>query len=739
MKKDLSLKKTALRRELWTGMLLLVVAALTLEATSLIQYYFAQKSITEIASKRAEDNLENAKVDILNILNQVETAINNDIWMVRACIPIRDTIWKVAEHIVKENPAIVGSTVAFVPGYYKDRPLFSPYSLKNTETGEITHKSLAYEEYDYPSKQWFTEGLTHEDGFWSEPYLDVGGGDIMMTTFSMPVRDYEGTIAAVVTADISLGWLKSIFDDVIIYPESFSMLFSREGKIMISPVETLVMHNTIQEVSKQFKDTAAMKDFTEAVLSGKSGNLKVHGGKSFSHVYFAPIERTGWSMSIVIPNDQIMGDIRKHNRMVWLFQFVGLLMLLLILLSAHRNQKKYKKLSENEERMEQDLVIAREIQMAMIPKTFPPFPERKDIDLAAKIVPAKEVGGDLYDYFIKDEHLYFCIGDVSGKGVPASLVMAMTRSLFRAVSVHEKSPRHIVNAMNESLTDMNEQNFFVTFFCGVLDLSNGHLRYCNAGHNTPIILTDTVKKLPIVSNLPLGIIPDFDYQEQDTNIIYDDAMFLYTDGVTEAENVDHRLYGEKRMEDILHIRRSPQDHLKAVYDSVDVFVGEAPQSDDLTMLFIHFTNEALKNPSQWRLTLRNDIGQIDRLTEFIEMIAQKINLDPELAMSINLALEEAVTNVISYAYPEGTEGEIKVDAIARKDSLRFTISDFGQEFDPTATPEVDTSLALEDRPIGGLGIHLVRKIMDRVSYKRQDDMNILTLTKTIREDNGSKN
>ena len=696
--------------------------------------YFAQKSITEIASKRAEDNLENAKVDILNILNQVETAINNDIWMVRACIPIRDTIWKVAEHIVKENPAIVGSTVAFVPGYYKDRPLFSPYSFKNTETGEITHKSLAYEEYDYPTKQWFTEGLTHEDGFWSEPYLDVGGGDIMMTTFSMPVRDYEGTIAAVVTADISLGWLKSIFDDVIIYPESFSMLFSREGKIMISPVETLVMHNTIQEVSVLRVEPGDMID------------VRLPDG-SMQQMTVAKINQTEKSLMLQCAgkrsDEKSDTALDKKNapvpQEIWLFQFVGLLMLLLILLAAHRNQKKYKTLSENEERMEQDLVIAREIQMSMIPKTFPPFPERKDIDLAAKIVPAKEVGGDLYDYFIKDEHLYFCIGDVSGKGVPASLVMAMTRSLFRAVSVHEKSPRHIVNAMNESLTDMNEQNFFVTFFCGVLDLSNGHLRYCNAGHNTPIILTDTVKKLPIVSNLPLGIIPDFDYQEQDTNIIYDDAMFLYTDGVTEAENVDHRLYGEKRMEDILHIRRSPQDHLKAVYDSVDVFVGEAPQSDDLTMLFIHFTNEALKNPSQWRLTLRNDIGQIDRLTEFIEMIAQKINLDPELAMSINLALEEAVTNVISYAYPEGTEGEVKVDAIARKDSLRFTISDFGQEFDPTATPEVDTSLALEDRPIGGLGIHLVRKIMDRVSYKRQDDMNILTLTKTIREDNGSKN
>ncbi|MBP3269378.1 MAG: SpoIIE family protein phosphatase, partial [Bacteroidales bacterium] len=535
MKKMPDLRKRFLRRELWTGMLLLVVAALTLEATSLVQYFFARKSLTEIVSQRAEDNLKSTKADIMNILNQVETAIRNDIWMVRSCLPVRDTIWKVTEHVVRENPAVVGSTVALVPGYYEDRPLFAPYSFKNSATGEITHKTLAFEEYDYPSQQWFAEGLKHDDGFWSEPYLDTGGGDIMMTTFSMPVRDYEGKIAAVITADISLDWLKNVFDDIVIYPRSYSVLFSREGRIMVSPVETLVMRNTIQDMSRQFSDTSAIRDYTEAVLSGKSGNLKIHGKRSFNRVYFAPIERTGWSMSIIIPNDQILGDIRKHNMWVTLFQFIGLIMLLLILLSAHKNQKKYKRLSENEERMEQELEIARGIQMSMIPKTFPPFPGRGDIDLSAKIVPAKVVGGDLYDYFIKDEHLYFCIGDVSGKGVPASLVMAMTRSLFRAVSAHEKSPRNILNVMNESLTEMNENCYFVTFFCGVLDLANGHLRYCNAGHNPPLILTDSIKKLPTVANLPLGVIPDFDYQEQDTNIIHDDALFLYTDGLTEAE------------------------------------------------------------------------------------------------------------------------------------------------------------------------------------------------------------
>ena len=149
-------------------------------------------------------------------------------------------------------------------------------------------------------------------------------------------------------------------------------------------------------------------------------------------------------------------------------------------------------MKEQRERMENELHIAREIQMAMIPKTFPPSPDRTDLDFAASIVPAKEVGGDLYDFFIRDEKLYFCIGDVSGKGIPASLVMAVTRSLFRATSAHETSAQRIVTAMNDTMSESNESNMFVTFFCGVLDLANGHLRYCNAGHNPPLALTNDI-------------------------------------------------------------------------------------------------------------------------------------------------------------------------------------------------------------------------------------------------------
>ena len=208
--------------------------------------------------------------------------------------------------------------------------------------------------------------------------------------------------------------------------------------------------------------------------------------------------------------------------------------------------------------------------------------------MAALLVPAKEVGGDLYDFFIRDEHLFFCVGDVSGKGVPASLVMAVTRSLFRTLAGREKKPGAIVKQMNDSMSDMNESNMFVTLFCGVLDMKTGHLDYCNAGHNAPLLFTDHVAPLPVVSNLPLGILADQEFQEESVDLKYDDALFLYTDGVTEAENIHHELFGEERMAAVMHTRRTAQEHLEAMRAAVTEFVGEAPQSDDITVLFIHY-------------------------------------------------------------------------------------------------------------------------------------------------------
>lgn len=722
---DIIKDKPLFRRSALAGIVLIVVAAVTLEATAIVQYIFARQGIREEASKRAESRLETTRAQILDVANQAEAAVRNSMWIAAWCLEYPDSLPVVTRRIVEDNPVVVGSTIALVPGYIPEQRLLAPYSCYDPENGNIVLKSLATEEYDYPSQDWFTKPIETGGGYWSEPYIDTGGGDIMMTTYSMPVRDSHGRIAAVITADISLDWLSEMLSDVQVYPNAYSVVLSRSGQIMVCPAETLVMKMNIGDVASSFEGNESFDSLSHSMLSGRSGNIPLRYNGKTSYVYFAPVEKTGWSMSIVIPDNEIYGGIRRVGLAVKLLQLLGLLMLILLLRAVAKNQIKYLKMSENKERMERELQIGRGIQMSMIPKIFPPFPERKDLDMAASIVPAKEVGGDLYDFYIRDEKLFFCIGDVSGKGVPASLVMAVTRSLFRTVSAHQDSPRRIVSDMNDSMSDMNDSNMFVTFFCGVLNLADGQLLYCNAGHNAPVMLTDRKVKLDVEPNLPLGVMPGMEYREQEIRINSDDAIFLYTDGLTEAENLQYEQFGEERLLAVLHERRGAMDQLKAIQKAVESFVGQAPQSDDLTMLLIHFLGKGR------HLTLKNDVGDIPRLADFVQALGEENQLDAGLTMSLNLALEEAVTNVMLYAYPEGTEGSVEVDAWVQKGRLLFTITDRGVAFDPTMAPEADTSLSLEERPIGGLGILMVRNIMDGVSYERRDGKNRLTMIKNV--------
>lgn len=581
--------KQLIRRSSLAGVMLIIVAALVLEATSLIQFYFSRKGLREEASLRAESQLEITKAHIIDIIDQAEASVRNSEWIAEWCLNNIDSLPSVCRRIVESNDVVMGSSVAMLPGYNKKYPLYAPYACLDDE-GKILIKSLATDEYDYPSQEWFLKPIERNGGYWSEPYMDEGGGEAMMTTFSMPVKDTSGSIAAVITADISLSWLSSLMriGEVEVYPHAFSLLFSRSGNIMVSPVKEFIMNRTIWEMGGEMDSPHEADAIISSLLGGDSGHSTItYKGEKF-HLYYEPVERSGWTMGMVIPDAEIYGDLKRLFLMVTLLQLLGLLMLVLILRAAARNQKKYMSVSESKERIENELKIASAIQMSMIPKTFPPFPERKDIDMAAAILPAKEVGGDLYDFFIRDEKLYFCIGDVSGKGVPAALVMAVTRSLFRAVSTHETNPGVIVSSMNDSMADMNESNMFVTFFCGILDLANGRFRYCNAGHNSPVILSDSKEILRTESNVPLGIMRGYSFIEQETALEADDALFLYTDGVTEAENGHHELFGEERMLHALSGKRPSREHLQKISENIREFVGDADQSDDITMLFIHY-------------------------------------------------------------------------------------------------------------------------------------------------------
>jgi len=245
--------------------------------------------------------------------------------------------------------------------------------------------------------------------------------------------------------------------------------------------------------------------------------------------------------------------------------------------------------------IESELKIANHIQMAMLPKTFPPYPDRHDIDIYGLLKPAKAVGGDLFDFYIRDEKLFFCIGDVSGKGIPASLLMAVTSSLFRNISKHETEPHHIVAALNESMCDNNELEMFVTLFIGVLDLSTGFMHYCNAGHDAPLLIGEGISILPCDSNLPIGVVPNWTFTQQQVTISPQTTLFLFTDGLNEAENAAHAQFGDERIQQIAKQQLVKKEHapktlIDSMTQSVNDFVGQAEQSDDLTMLAIQYTN-----------------------------------------------------------------------------------------------------------------------------------------------------
>ena len=708
-----------------------IVALVTLEATSLIQYFYARDTIYAEATRRAESELEATNLKITDVLDQVETTVRNNVWPVRKTLPVPDSLWSLVNRIVECNPYVYGSAIALVENYYPDRGhLFSPYAYRNGE--RIDTVQLGKESYMYPEQKWFYRPLEEGEGYWSEPYFDTGGGEMLMTTYSVPVTDNKGDVAAVLTADISLDWLTDLVGSIKVYPEAFSALVSRTGRLMVCPAPAFVMQKSVQDVAGVLADSSSVRDVSLAMLAGERGNRQVLYKGEKHYVFYAPIDRAGWSMAIVIPHKEIYGDVRRVALLVILLQVLGILLMSYILYKAVTSQLRYRDMSEKKHRIDSELLVARDIQMSMIPTSFLSASGKTDVDMSGVVVPAKEVGGDLYDFFDRDGKLFFIIGDVSGKGVPAALVMSAARGLFRTASSREKSPQRIVSSMNESLTELNENNMFVTCFLGVLDFGTGHLRYCNAGHNPPVRLgPDGASFLEVVPNLPLGVMPGMKFQEQETNLSCGEGLFLYTDGLTEAENSAYELFGEARMMEIAsRIREEDAEaQVKAMTAAVESYKGGHEASDDLTMLSIRFMNPSPSSGTERGLTLRNDIDEIPRLHEFMQGIAVEARLEHPLAMSLNLALEEAVSNVILYAYPAGTAGQVYVGARILEDHLEFTVSDSGVPFDPTAAADPDLQQDVSQRPVGGLGIYLVKRIMDSVAYVREDGKNVLTMIK----------
>ena len=595
-------------------------------------------------------------------------------------------------------------------------------------------------------------------------------------------------------ADVSLEWLRQRHQRVDaenhrrfetgFKVQSYSFIVDNDGTFLIHPNEDFVLKKNFKDLCAETPDKRDDEVFRR-ILNEESGmSLFERNGKIF-WIFYSFVKYAEWTVVILVPDEIIF---HNGNVLIIILLIIFLLGLSLIYFLCHRfliinmrtltrfvdaaNQVSHgnfnvqlpmvksreidalrtafgdmqvsltsyinelKETTASNVAFEQELKFASDIQMQMLPKTYPPFPERTDIDIYGEVVTAKEVGGDLFDFFIRDEKLFFSIGDVAGKGMPAALVMAVARSMFRSASAIHTSPKLIVESINRSVCQSTHSYMFVTLFMGVLDLATGKLHYTNAGHEPPVLVGSHTRFLPVINNIPLGLRQEWEYQEQEVMIVPGTTVFLYTDGFTEAETSDLKQYGRDRMfREAIRLAAKRLDSRTFVKDirlTERTFVNYIPQKDDISLLAIKFRGNLDPKLYSRTILLNNDVQEVPVLSVFIEGICDDMQFDKLTKSGVHLAIEEAVVNVMQYAYPEGTKGDVYLSVTADNDNIRFELRDSGKAFDPTAMPEVDVESHVNKHSIGGLGIHLIRHYMDSISYEHKDNQNVLTMIKKLK-------
>lgn len=559
----------------FNGFAIILIASVVLIGVFLIQYNMIRKEIVLHLTSLAESEMNSKSTFIENRMDVVETAINNHVLETQSKLAYPDSMFGVVREIVESNPFIYGSSISFVPDFYPSKgKLFEPYSIRSSADSIITFQ-LANEYHDYTKMEFYQNIISRDTAAWSNPYHDKDGAKAIVTTYGVPVKNSDGRTVAVVDADIPLYWLDSLLRISHIYEPSYSVLLSRTGEKMTG-------------------EGNLPSDIFDRVNSGRQGNTTFRGEDGdIKYIFYGPVggEDAGWKMGIVYSQKDIFRD---YLAIVWILiglAAVGLVAIGLIIFRSTKNVRKIQTMKYEKERIAGELEAAQEIQMGMLPAKGNKFLNGIEGIVTGSLIPAREVGGDIYDYFVRSNKLFFCIGDVSGKGIPAALMMSMLKSIFRVVTKTELRSSDIMKAINNSMIDISQNDMFATFFIGITDITTGLTDYCNAGHNPPIISqNDAIETLEVKPNIPLGVISDYEFESSEITLKPNDIVILYTDGVTEAFDRHHNEYGEERLKKCLgSIEKDVTEVIiDAIQKDVSEFVKGYEQTDDMTILVVKY-------------------------------------------------------------------------------------------------------------------------------------------------------
>lgn len=722
------------------------------------------EDVTRLLQKELVDNIEIRLDGVEHTLQRISKKVQTE---------LEDYVEREApqilEIIIEGDSIVKGGSVAIVPDAAEGRGEWMLYTHRE-EDDVLVSRQLGDTEYSYTKQQWYTAPLKTGKGVWSDPYIDRGAGECLMVTYSYPMKDADGNIVALLTADIALDDLDENLNRLIPYPQSYTFTMTKDGKVLSG--------YPLKLYDESDRGRGKNLDISAIFSSLEPGKTSVVTGKKFICT-FTPIENVNIVLATASPLKSVT-SVTSHIRLPLLAILVLGFVILIILLRFTMKRAmqplngltkaaieigdgkfdtplpdaseysdidqlskamKYMEESINKyiveieestkarERMASQLRIAREIQRSLLPNGNASFSVEGggSLILSAYQESALEVGGDLYDYVETDGRLYFIIADVSGKGIPASLMMSYVKSLFHFAAQQNMPPADIVARINDNMCADNPNNMFVTMLVGYMQPEEHKMVMANAGHNPAVLCTAGVcRYLELPAGLPVGVMPDMPYTETECAIGAGDTLFVYTDGMSEAENPEGVLYGQDRLIEsvgnAVATFSTPSGVVASLAEEIRQY-SDNVYADDITMLCI-----SMPETPELTLHLRYEVAEIDRLLAAVQAEAKRANWSDSLLNNVMLAAEEAVVNVINYATPANPDDTVDFSLLCKDGSVEIAVSDSGPEFDPLRqAPEVDTDLPLEQRKVGGLGIFLIRNLAESMEYVRKDGRNILKI------------
>jgi sigma-B regulation protein RsbU (phosphoserine phosphatase) len=625
---------------------ILCATALIISGILYYNYHFSKRLLLESARETAEQLTRATLNRMESVLISAQRVPESLLLFLQHPSFNEESLKEMLGFVLQNKPEVFGSAVAFAPyALQPDKEGYAPYYYRSGEGFEF--KNLDNEDYKYFNWDWYTLARDSGQPLWTEPYLDLGGSNILMSTYSLPFYSESSSGQAfrgVITADLSLGWLEEMMNSIKVFETGYVILISEKGTVITHPIRHFQMRN-LSELSQEAHNKS-MAEIADHMIQTGEGFFPFISlvDKRPSWMYYSTLPQTKWHMAVVFPEEELFAGLHKLFLYTIFMGILGIILLsvIVILFSAQitkplrkltvtanligegnfnvdireesstreismlghalsRMQAELKDYMRNlesttaaKERFESELNIAHDIQQGMIPKIFPPFPDREDVDIYALLEPARQVGGDFYDFFfLDDETLFFAIGDVSDKGVPAALMMSMTITLFRAKSDISHEINKIVDSLNHDISRDNVNLMFVTFFMGILNVRTGKLRYCNAGHNYPLLMRKDgrLETLAETHGIPLGINVDQVYKSGDIALDKSETLVLFTDGITEALNMKGEFYGDERLENLIRNRcrgLDPGQITGTIMEDVIGFADTPERSDDITLLVLSY-------------------------------------------------------------------------------------------------------------------------------------------------------